>query len=255
MNLSFTKSVGVSSNKANPGKSVAARPAAFRNTQRAASLRVKSAATVTANNSAADAQKWIDNWRSTSKGGANSVEGAQQWIDNWRSTSGGMDNIASAQKWIDNWRATQAAPAPVASPSSADITADIAARVAERSAWIASWRAKTAAAPAPAAAMSPTDIQADIDARITERASWIAKWRTQQAAAKRSNTWNAPLLSSEQEQEALNRQLQMATKAEGIEAPEGSADRWGCTDGDAANYDPNKVYDDGSCLYSFDDGF
>jgi len=247
MNVSFTKAVGTSSNQAIAGKSVAPSRPAFRKPQRAACMRIKSATTVTANSSVADAQKWIDNFRSK---------------------SGGVDNVASAHKWIASWRATQtaAAPAPAGAPSSADIALDIAARVTERSAWIAKHHAKTPASAAPeptAEFMSPADIKFDIAVRMSERSSWIAKWRTQQAAQKRSETWSAPLLSTEQERQALQRQtqmdtpdghprwLQMAAKAEGIAAPEGTAENWGCTDTDAANYDPTKVYDDGSCLFVF----
>mmetsp|Transcript_20713 Transcript_20713/g.45380 ORF Transcript_20713/g.45380 Transcript_20713/m.45380 type:complete len:194 (-) Transcript_20713:195-776(-) len=188
MKLYFANTVSTSSKKAHAKSGVA-----FRKSIRAPTLRVKSSTSVTVSNSAAE---------------------AQQWIDNWRSSSQSTDGAAGAQAWIDNWRSKQAAPVPPAPVSTEDIAAEIAARVSERS-------------------------------------SWIARWRTKQAAAQRQRTWNAPLLSDEQEKAALDRQLALAMKAEGIEANPEGAEKWGCTDSGASNYDPSKRYDDGSCLYEF----
>eukprot|EP00240_Pyramimonas_obovata_P015960 CAMPEP_0118932318 /NCGR_PEP_ID=MMETSP1169-20130426/9850_1 /TAXON_ID=36882 /ORGANISM="Pyramimonas obovata, Strain CCMP722" /LENGTH=268 /DNA_ID=CAMNT_0006874957 /DNA_START=99 /DNA_END=905 /DNA_ORIENTATION=+ len=263
MKLYFANTVSTSSKKAHAKSGVA-----FRKSIRAPTLRVKSSTSVTVSNSAAEAQQWIDNWRSSSQS-TDGAAGAQAWIDNWRAEQA-PDGAASAQAWIDAWRANQPSDGAASAQGWIDNwRAKQADGAASAQAWIDSWRAKQTpegaasaqawidnwrskqAAPVPPAPVSTEDIAAEIAARVSERSSWIARWRTKQAAAQRQRTWNAPLLSDEQEKAALDRQLALAMKAEGIEANPEGAEKWGCTDSGASNYDPSKRYDDGSCLYEF----
>ena len=74
---------------------------------------------------AADAQKWIDNWKGAERLGGRvhpeaRATSAQKWIDDWKAPGASADESTpgartSAQKWIDDWK-TPGAPRRASPP-------------------------------------------------------------------------------------------------------------------------------------------
>jgi len=197
---------------------------------------------------ALEAQTWIEAWRAKSRrnpAATNPGLGDLQRSALERQMSGGVANGNAATRASDIGDVQDSA---LERQTAGGLRPDIA-RAQEAQAWIQNWRNK----PAPSTESPEVDesVLFEISERVNERAAWIAKWRRANIARARSTSWNAPLLSGEQEVEALQRQMGMTTKAEGVDREQPDKDVWGCTDNNADNFAPHSKYDDGSCVYKF----
>ncbi|KAK3276366.1 hypothetical protein CYMTET_15553 [Cymbomonas tetramitiformis] len=209
----------------------------------------------------ADADRWIAAWRA--KQVPAHVADADRWIEAWRAKQIPA-HVADADRWIAAWRAKQQDDKKDLSEAVSELT-EVLPHVAEAQLWIDQWRMKQGARevlPHVAEAQIWIDRwrtnslireefnkRAELAAKVEGAQEWIAAWKSREDLTVESKTWTRDeIMSQDISEAALSRQLEKSQQRN-----QEQGDAWGgCTDTFADNFSATALYDDGSCLYSFD---